>query len=72
MISKCRYQLVYAGKIWEIDVFDQENEGLILAECELDSEDEHIDLPSWIAEEVTEDERYYNSYLIQHPYQTWD
>ncbi len=70
-IEKQRYQLEFKGKIWEIDVFERDNAGLVLAECELDQYDENIELPSWIGQEVTEDARYYNAYLIDHSYSSW-
>ena len=67
-IDKMR-NLVPAGKhTWEIDVFHGENEGLILAEIELASEDEPFERPDWIGQEVSGDRRYYNSMLTKHPY----
>ena len=61
-----------AGKhTWEIDVFHGENEGLILAEIELASEDEPFERPDWIGQEVSGDRRYYNSMLTKHPYKQW-
>ena len=57
--------------IWEVDVFHGANEGLILAEIELGSEDETFDRPDWLGEDVTYDERYYNAYLSQHPFTFW-
>ena len=64
--------LVPAGKhTWEIDVFHGENEGLILAEIELASEDEPFERPDWIGQEVSGDRRYYNSMLTKHPYKQW-
>ena len=71
VISKTRH-LVPAGKhTIEVDVFHGENEGLVMAEIELSSEDEHYERPEWLGEEVTGDKRYYNSYLFQNPYKTW-
>lgn len=70
-LSKVRYNLVYADKIWEIDVFLGENEGLIIAEIELSSEDESFKTPDWISLEVTGDARYYNSNLSKEPYKKW-
>ncbi len=70
-IDKMR-NLVPAGKhTWEIDVFHGENEGLILAEIELASEDEPFERPDWIGQEVSGDRRYYNSMLTTHPYKQW-
>lgn len=57
--------------VWEVDEFHRDNEGLLLAEVELSSEDEHFDKPSWLGEEVTGDLRYYNSYLSKKPYKDW-
>jgi len=71
MIDKTRY-LVKSGKhIFEVDEFYGENEGLVMAEVELDYEDEPYEKPSFIGKEVTGDRRYYNSQLKEHPYTTW-
>lgn len=72
VIDKIRYE-VHAGKhIFEVDVFTGENEGLTVAEIELNSEDEHFEKPDWLGEEVTGDARYYNSHLSNKPYKTWE
>lgn len=71
-LSKVRYKIPIDGKVWEVDEFLGDNTGLILAEIELTTEDEKYDLPEWVATEVTEDERYYNSNLTSHPYQKWN
>lgn len=70
-IEKIRYKFKEEGKIWEVDVFKGENEGLILAEIELELEDEEFVIPYFVGKEVTEDERYYNSYLAKNPYKNW-
>jgi adenylate cyclase len=70
-IDKTRYKIDFGGKIWEVDEFWGDNEGLIIAEIELKSEDEEFALPPWIGPEVTHDHRYYNSYLAEHPFQSW-
>jgi adenylate cyclase len=70
-IDKIRYKIEFEGHIWEIDEFFEENEGLILAEIELEREDEPFEKPAWIGEEVTNDLRYYNSYISEHPYTSW-
>ncbi len=71
VIDKIRY-LIKAGKhTYEVDVFHGDNEGLVVAEIELDSEDEEFERPSWLGEEVTGDKRYYNSQLIKNPYKNW-
>jgi len=66
-IDKTRYLI---GR-WEVDVFHKDNEGLIVAEIELESEDEKIDLPAWVTEEVTHDTRYLNCNLENNPYKNW-
>ncbi|RIJ47533.1 CYTH domain-containing protein [Maribellus luteus] len=70
-IEKTRYKELHFGKWWEIDVFEGENEGLLLAEIELQHENEQVQLPGWVGEEVTQDLRYYNSYMSQTPYSAW-
>ena len=59
------------GHTWEIDVFEGENRGLILAEIELEHRDEAYTRPEWLGEEVSHDPRYYNVYLARHPYKEW-
>ena len=71
LIEKTRYKIDLNGLVWEIDEFQGENQGLILAEVELKSEDQKIDLPSWIGEEVSSDPRYFNSNLTKNPYTKW-
>ena len=72
-IDKTRYLIHNTDGIhtWEVDEFYGENEGLILAEVELSSEDETYDIPSFIGQEVTGDRRYYNSHLRKNPYSLW-
>ena len=65
IIKKTRYKFEFAGKVWEIDFFEDRHEGLILAEVELETADEIIDLPDWIKEEVSRDPRYFNSNLCK-------
>ena len=71
VIDKTRYTIDFSEKTWEIDIFHGENEGLIVAEVELDSEQETIDLPDWVSTEVTGQEKYYNSNLLENPYKQW-
>ncbi len=71
LIEKVRYCVPYASHLWEIDEFAGENEGLILAEVELETHDQPVDLPPWAGKEVTTDPRYYNSSLSQNPYRDW-
>lgn len=70
-VEKFRSKIPFEGKIWEVDEFVAANEGLIMAEIELDSEDEKFELPPWIGEEVTGDPRYFNSYLAKNPFSKW-
>ncbi len=71
IIEKTRYRIDWNGVTWEIDEFAGVNEGLVVAEVELEHEDEQIVLPDWIGEEVTDDPRYFNANLIAHPYTSW-
>lgn len=71
LVEKKRYVVHHARHEWEIDVFEGENEGLIVAEVELVAEDETIVLPDWVGAEVSTDPRYYNVNLVEHPYSTW-
>ncbi len=71
LIEKKRYKIVQNNLIWEVDEFLGENQGLIIAEVELESEDQEIILPDWIDREVT-DPKYYNANLVKHPYSTWE
>ena len=70
-IKKVRYRVFWREKLWEIDVFDGDNEGLIVAEIELDSEDDVVEKPPWLGEEVSGESRYYNANLVHHPYKNW-
>jgi adenylate cyclase len=69
--EKTRYNISIAGKIWEVDVFMGDNQGLIVAEIELESEDEKFEKPDWVTQEVTDDRRYTNASLSISPYQDW-
>ncbi len=71
VIDKTRY-LVKAGQhTFEVDEFYGDNEGLVIAEVELESEDQAFEKPDWLGEEVTGDPRYYNSMLMKNPYKNW-
>ncbi|HBD26130.1 CYTH domain-containing protein [Flavobacterium sp.] len=70
-IDKIRYNVMYKNHLFEVDVFFGENEGLIVAEIELQSENESFGKPNWLGKEVTSDERYYNAYLSNHPFKSW-
>ena len=71
LIEKKRYKIALGELTWEIDEFFGENQGLIVAEVELQSEDQAFDKPAWVGEEVSGDPRYFNSNLIKHPYSRW-
>jgi CYTH domain-containing protein len=71
LIEKTRYKIPHQGLTWEVDEFEGENSGLVIAEVELESEDQVFERPSWVGEEVTADARYYNANLISHPYCEW-
>ncbi|PKN69848.1 MAG: adenylate cyclase [Deltaproteobacteria bacterium HGW-Deltaproteobacteria-12] len=71
LIEKIRHTVADAGMLWEIDEFSGANEGLIVAEIELERENQYWKRPAWLGEEVTDDPRYFNSNLCNHPYCTW-
>ena len=71
LIEKTRFVVEHHGRTWEIDVFEGDNAGLVVAEVELESEDEEVTLPAWVGEDVSADVRYYNQRLVEHPYSRW-
>lgn len=71
-IDKTRYRIGHEGMTWEVDVFAGLNSGLVVAEIELDNEDQRFDRPIWLGREVSGDPRYLNTHLSQHPFSTWD
>jgi adenylate cyclase len=71
-LSKTRHLVPHGGHTWEIDEFDGDNRGLIVAELELAHADEPFARPAWLGREVSDDPRYYNVCLIDHPYTQWD
>ena len=71
LIEKIRHELKTPAGTWVVDVFAGDNEGLVVAEVELDEEGQAIELPGWIAEEVTDDPRYLNVNLVKHPFNLW-
>ena len=71
VIDKMRFEVKTGNHIFEIDEFYGENEGLIMAEIELKSETETFETPAWLGKEVTNDKRYYNSYLSKNPFKNW-
>lgn len=72
LIDKHRYTEQVGAHTWEVDVFHGDNDGLVIAEVELASEDERVELPAWVGAEVSSDPRYYNANLIAAPYSTWN
>ena len=71
LIEKTRYRVEHAGHWWEVDEFHGDNEGLILAEIELEAEDSEIELPEWVGKEVSGERRYYNACLVEKPFKDW-
>lgn len=71
VIEKVRYEIKFGKHVFEVDVFSGENEGLIMAEIELQSEEEIFEKPVWLGKEVTNDVKYYNAYLSTHPFKSW-
>ena len=71
LVKKRRYKILHEGMTWEVDEFHGENEGLIVAEIELDDPETIIKIPAWIGQEVSEDQRYANSSLAIHPFKNW-
>jgi len=71
LIEKVRFKVEHQGLVWEIDEFVGDNAGLVVAEVELHSADQVIELPAWVGQEVTGDPRYFNSSLVKRPYNTW-
>ncbi len=71
LVEKTRYQIEFKGFEWVIDQFSGDNQGLVVAEIELESIDQEFEKPDWIGKEVTHDPGYFNSNLIENPYSTW-
>lgn len=71
IIEKTRHEVPGDGVTWEVDVFHGANEGLVVAEVELASEDQAFERPPWLGEEVSDDPRYLNTSLCQRPYRAW-
>lgn len=71
VIDKTRYLVEVGSVVFEVDEFYGDNEGLIVTEVELNSEDQAFEKPEWLGEEVTGDKRYYNSMLMKNPYKNW-
>jgi adenylate cyclase len=71
LIEKTRFKIEFAGNLWEVDEFHGENEGLLLAEIEMEASDSRFDMPPWAGAEVSDDPRYFNSNLSRDPYTRW-
>ncbi|MDD2320323.1 MAG: CYTH domain-containing protein [Geobacteraceae bacterium] len=71
IVEKIRYHVEFKGFTWDVDEFLGENSGLVLAEVELEHEDQVPELPDWLGQEVTGDVRYYNAYLAGNPFSAW-
>ena len=71
LVEKTRYHVPVADHVWEVDVFEGDNAGLVVAEIELQAEDETFVLPDWAGADVSDDPRYYNVYLAEHPWPSW-
>lgn len=71
VIDKTRYFVEHCGHTWEIDIFHGDNDGLIVAEVEMQSENESVDIPAWAVKEVTGEAKYYNAHLLNNPFKNW-
>lgn len=71
IIEKKRYRVNYQGFVWEVDEFFGENEGLLVAEIELEEETQGFEKPSWVGAEVSSDRRYSNAGLVKNPFSAW-
>ena len=71
LIEKTRYLVRHGKHTWEVDIFEGDNAGLMVAEIELSDEHEPFEKPDWVGEEVSHDPRYYNVSLVEHPYKDW-
>jgi len=71
LIEKIRHEVPVGSHLWEVDVFEGANAGLVVAEIELRHENEDFVRPDWLGEEVSHDPRYYNTSLMEHPYSQW-
>jgi CYTH domain-containing protein len=71
VIDKIRYEIPFGKHLYEVDVFEGDNTGLIIAEIELEDENESFEKPNWLGEEVTGDDRYYNASLSISSYKNW-
>jgi CYTH domain-containing protein len=72
LIEKVRHRIPIDDLVWEVDEFSGENQGLIMAEVELPQADHPVRIPDWAGQEVTGDPRYFNAYLVKHPFREWN
>ena len=70
-IAKYRYEVNYLGSLYEVDEFLEDNQGLVIAELELNNEEQSFNKPIWLGKEVTGDVKYYNSQLVKNPFAKW-
>ena len=71
VVEKTRYLVTHCDHTWEVDIFHGENDGLVVAEIELESEGESFEIPDWVTSEVSGETRYYNSSLLDNPFKNW-
>lgn len=71
IIDKTRYLVEHCDHTWEVDIFRGDNDGLIVAEVEMQSENESVDIPTWVVKEVTGEDKYYNANLLNNPFKNW-
>jgi adenylate cyclase len=71
LVEKTRHRIPFGGRTWEVDVFEGDNSGLVVAEVELSDEEEPVEIPPWVSQEVTREARYFNSNLARHPFKSW-
>ena len=72
VIDKTRYIIPFDAVVYEVDVFEGANKGLVIAEVELESTEQQFEKPEWLGEELTGDERFYNAYLSNVPFSSWN
>lgn len=71
LVEKTRHRIPRGELVWELDVFHGQNEGLVIAEVELETPDQEVPIPDWVGAEVSSDTRYLNANLARHPYRAW-
>ncbi len=71
VVEKTRYLVTHCDHTWEVDIFHGENDGLVIAEIELGSEEEAFEIPDWVTREVSGEAKYYNSSLLANPFKNW-